>query len=57
MFPPLVIPALSYSVELSTRQTPAVLPRSRKTPASSGAGYGPGPPPQQRLHSLQSGKF
>ena len=32
------------SVVLSTRQTPAVLPRSRKRLASSGAGHGPGRP-------------
>ena len=32
------------SVVLSTRQTPAVLPRSRKRLASSGTGHGPGCP-------------
>ena len=45
MFPPLVSPVLSCLVlaVLSTRQTPAVLLRSRKRLVSSGAGYGPGP--------------
>lgn len=46
MFPPLVIPALSYSfpVGLSIPQTPAVLPHSRKRPVSPGAEHVPGPP-------------
>ena len=40
MFPPLVSPVLSCPVlaVLSTRQTPTVLPHSRKTPISPGAG-------------------
>ena len=59
MFPPYVmtVSVVRSAVVLSTRQTPAVLPHSRKKPVSPGAGHGPGPPPQKRLRSLQAGKF
>lgn len=45
MFPPLVRPVLFCFVPavLSTRQTPAVLPHSRKRLEFWGAEYGPGP--------------
>ena len=45
MPPPFVSPVslCPFPAALSTRQTPAVLPRSRKTPVSPGAGHGPGP--------------
>ena len=50
------IPALITSilvvcpaVVISTRQTPAVLPRSQKMPVSPGAGHGPVLPPLGRV--------
>ena len=51
MFPPLVSPVFPCFVPavLSTRQTPAVLPRSRKRLVSPGAGHGPGPPLHGRV--------
>ena len=51
MSPPVVSPVLSCFAPavLSTRQTPAVLLRSQKTPVSPGAGHGPGPPPRGRV--------
>ena len=44
MFPPLVTPAsvAQFPAVSSIRQTHAVLPHSRKTPVSPGAGHGPG---------------
>lgn len=53
-WPFIFISACLFPFVLSTRQTPFVLPRSRKTSESLGAGHGPGPLPHGRVFPCRS---